>query len=191
MARPSMAGQRRREILDAFECCILQHGIAGTSLEMLAEAAGMKRSILRHYIGNRDAIIEALGERWYGHYDEQWQQTLSYLPESDRLDCLVEILFAERDQDYAEGVIIGEALFIEAKRLATLKAKYQQSTAQFIGITCAELKRDDPAISDDKATAMAHGLHSIYMMAESLVALNHQGDLPKLKRAARLLLGLD
>ena len=191
MARPSMAGQRRREILDAFESCILRHGIAGTSLEMLAEAAGMKRSILRHYIGNRDAIIEALGERWYSHYDEQWQQTLAYLPESGRLDALVEILFAERDEAYAEGVIIGEALFIEAKRLPGLKAKYQQAASQFIEICCTELKRNDPAIEHDRATAIAHGLHGIYMMAESLVGLDLQQDLTKLRRAARVLLGLD
>ena len=64
MPRPSMANQRREEILDALERCILEKGIQATSLEYLADKANMKRTILRHYIGNRDDIICALSQRW-------------------------------------------------------------------------------------------------------------------------------
>ena len=71
MARPSMAAQRIEEILDALEICILQNGIQASSLENIAETAGMKRTILRHYIGNRDDIICALSARLKDKYTAQ------------------------------------------------------------------------------------------------------------------------
>lgn len=188
MARPSMAAQRCAEILDAFETCILKQGIAGTSLEMLAEQAQMKRSILRHYIGNRDKIIEQLAERWYAQYREQWQMALGYLPQNNRLEALVEMLFSERDNSYADKVIIGEALFIEAKRLPALKRQVQASSDQFIEIFTTEIKRQSPNVDSDKAAAMAHGVYGIYLMGESMIALGTTRDIPKLKQATLLLL---
>ena len=54
MGRPDLTEVRTAEILDAFERCVARFGLEGSSLERDAEEAGMKRSILRHYIGNRN-----------------------------------------------------------------------------------------------------------------------------------------
>ena len=63
MPRPDLTEQRTAEILDAFERCIVRHGLDGSSLEKIGEEAGMKRPILRHYVGNREALVMALAER--------------------------------------------------------------------------------------------------------------------------------
>lgn len=187
MGRPSMVAQRREEILDALEICIHQKGIGGTSLEYLAEVAKMKRSILRHYIGNRDEIIIALGERWLEHYYALWQQTLDYLPQQHRITALIDILFAIRDNDYVKQVVIGEALFGEAKRLAPLKQQMQKNMQYFLQVLVTELKQDYPDAEDEQCQIIAHGIHANYMMAESLLPLDMPEDIYKLKQASLLL----
>jgi AcrR family transcriptional regulator len=183
-----MAKQRQKEILDAFETCILKHGIPGTSLALLAEQAQVKRSILRHYIGNRDQIIERLGDRWFDSYAGQWQQILLALPSTNRLEALFDVLFSKRDRTYARHIIIGEALFVEGKRLPGLKQRLQRSIKQFIDSLSQEIERQFPHTNAQDRNAMAHGIHSINMMCESLIALDAQKDIPQLKQAALLLL---
>lgn len=57
MARASLVEKRKPEILEAFARCIGRYGVAGTSLEAIAAAAGMRRSILRHFVGNREQLL--------------------------------------------------------------------------------------------------------------------------------------
>ena len=63
MGRPSLADVRRTQILDAYEECVLQFGLEATSLEAIADQAGIKRSVVRHYMGNRDELRRALVDR--------------------------------------------------------------------------------------------------------------------------------
>src|SRR5215469_18291205 len=60
MGRPSLADTRRPQILRAFEDCVLKYGLEGSSLERIAQHAGVRRSLIRHYFGNKDDLAEAL-----------------------------------------------------------------------------------------------------------------------------------
>jgi len=57
MGRKSRAEERRELILAAFERCIAHHGI-DVPLEQIADEAGVQRSLIRHYLGNRDELVE-------------------------------------------------------------------------------------------------------------------------------------
>ena len=57
MGRKSRAELRREEILAAFERCIGQYGI-DVPLERIADEAGVQRSLIRHYLGNRDEVVD-------------------------------------------------------------------------------------------------------------------------------------
>ncbi|SFC12886.1 TetR/AcrR family transcriptional regulator [Pseudoalteromonas denitrificans] len=188
MARPSMAGQRREEILDALEKCILEKGIQATSLEYLAETAQMKRTILRHYIGNRDEIICALSSRWAKVYQSQWQEVILLLPKIKRVEALIDILFSPRTNEYINNTIIGEALFSEAKRLAPIKLDQKNNMKQFIEILNVELKLQFPKLADDKLDLISHSLHANYLMSESLLPLGMENEVEKLKKASYLLI---
>jgi AcrR family transcriptional regulator len=63
MPRPNLSSTRRPQILDAFSTCIARYGLEGTSLERIAAEAGMKRTILRHYVGNRDNLVIETAQR--------------------------------------------------------------------------------------------------------------------------------
>ena len=75
MARPSKSIERRGEILAAFERCVIERGFERTTLANVAEEAGLPRSLVRHFIGNRDemtkALIDRLLERAQGQIDAQ------------------------------------------------------------------------------------------------------------------------
>ncbi len=188
MPRPSMAGQRREEILDALETCILEKGIQGTSLEYLAETANMKRTILRHYLGNRDDIICALSKRWREKFDEQWHETLSWLPEKNRVNALIDILFAARSESYLKATVISDALFSEAKRLAPVKDDQIHSMNMFVRIVSEELGKEFTTATAEHCELVASGIQANYLMSETLHPLGLADDISSLKSASLLLI---
>lgn len=187
MARPSLAPQRIEEILNALEVCILKYGIQATSLENIAETAGMKRTILRHYIGNRDDIICALSKRWRDKYSEQWQQIVAWLPTANRSEAMIEALFTVGSADRVNATIIGEAIFSEAKRLPAIKEDQQHIMLEFHQYVSDALKVDYPDAHDDKVNLVSHGIYASYLMAESLLPLKLIEQVHQLKLSAKLL----
>jgi AcrR family transcriptional regulator len=95
MGRKSLKSQRTEQILDAFERCIMKFGLQDVTLQKIADEAGVTRSILRHYIGNRSDLLRALGKR----LEEKYIQTLfSRLSSSTNLtlpDDILDFLFEE------------------------------------------------------------------------------------------------
>lgn len=187
MARPSMANQRREEILDALELCILEKGIQATSLENIAEKAAMKRTILRHYIGNRDQIIIALSERWAQKYAQQWHELLSWLPSSNRGEALVDALFTVHSKEVVNNAVIGEAIFSEAKRLPEIKAHQQTVMHEFIQHISDTFAQEFPNVNRETIELIAHGLYANYLMSESLIPIKMLDEIHKLKQASKLL----
>lgn len=54
---------RREAILDATVACLARHGYAGTSVRLIAEAAGMTKGGLYAYFESKEAIMLAVAER--------------------------------------------------------------------------------------------------------------------------------
>ena len=182
-----MANQRKAEILDALQICILEKGIQATSLENIAETAGMKRTILRHYIGNRDDIICALSSRWRQKYSEQWQQLLSWLPSSNQANELIDALFTVGSKEMIEGTLIGEAIFSEAKRLPSIKQDQESIMAEFIDHMTNALTEQYPDATSEKLDLVCHGIYANYLLAESFLPLKLVDQVHKLKLSSKLL----
>ena len=187
MPRPSMAAQRTEEILDALEICILKFGIQATSLENIAEMANVKRTILRHYIGNRDDIICALSRRWRQKYTEQWRQVIDWLPANNKSDAIIDTLFTVGTEDRINNTIIGEAIFSEAKRLESIKQDQLEIMSEFNGYICSALKNDYPSADEEKINLVATGVYANYLMAESLLPLKFIEQVYQLKSSSKLL----
>ena len=187
MPRPSMAAQRIEEILDALESCILTYGIQATSLENIAETAGVKRTILRHYIGNRDEIICALSRRWREKYSQQWLQIIEWLPAKNRTDAMVEALFTIGSEERVNNTIIGEAIFSEAKRLDEIKQDQEAIMLEFHQHLNESLKLDYPDAAEDRINLVSVGVYANYLMAESLLPLKFIEQVHQLKNSSKLL----
>lgn len=93
MGRLSLAESRRIEILDAFERSVARYGLQSSSLECVAQEAGMKRSILRHDIGNRDVLVHALAERMAARLRAELDDCLAPSVGGNATDRLLGYLF--------------------------------------------------------------------------------------------------
>ncbi|TPH15719.1 TetR/AcrR family transcriptional regulator [Litorilituus lipolyticus] len=187
MGRPSLAALRVEEILDALEACIIEKGIQGASLESIADKAGFKRSILRHYIGNRDDIICALSVRWSEFYARQWLELLTWLPEVNRAESFIETIFNVESKEEVNKTIIGEALFSEAKRLKPIKRDQEKIMADFIKHFSDVLVSDYPTSDANSIELVSHGVYANYLLAESFLPLKLVDKIEKIKQSSKLL----
>lgn len=187
MGRPSMAGQRIEEILDALEVCILEQGIAATSLESIAQQAGLKRTILRHYIGNRDEIICALSARWRQNYTQQWQEIMSWLPSRNQADSLIDSMFIIGTKERVSSTVIAEAIFSEAKRLAPIKQDQEHIMDEFISHFNQVLSNQYSSANEEKIALVSHGVYANYLLAESFMPLKLIDHIHQLKQSSKLL----
>ena len=76
MPRPSIAAERREEILQAFETCALRKGLEATTLADVAEEAGLPRPLVRHFMGNRAEMVSGLIERMMQRASQAIEQAL-------------------------------------------------------------------------------------------------------------------
>lgn len=100
--RPSLAKEREAEMLAAVEVCIREVGIAGLTTQLVAERSGYSRSHIRHYLGNKDELLQAL----VSHYTERYASSLDDLvrsaPEAEQREVVIRELFGDTWQDLGE-----------------------------------------------------------------------------------------
>ncbi len=168
MPRPSMKDQRREEILDAFERSIAKVGLYGSSLEVIAEEAGMQRSILRHYIGNRNEIFDALAERVIARYRAETDELMDHLLTDKQAHALVDILFDGSAATSAQGLAVSEAIITASAEHAKIRTLFAGWLDHFVTRLSRVLHDAHPDQPDDKCWAVAYGITSIYFSNDSL-----------------------
>ncbi len=92
MPRPSIANERREEIFEAFEVCALEKGLDATTLTDVAEQAGLPRSLVRHFMGNRADMVTGLIDRMTDRAIAGIHQALDAVEASDEYECLKIVL---------------------------------------------------------------------------------------------------
>ena len=92
MPRPSIAAERRVEILQAFEACALRKGLEATTLADVAEEAGLPRPLVRHFMGNRADMVSGLIERMMLRASDAIEQALTSAGDQREEDLLQVVL---------------------------------------------------------------------------------------------------
>ncbi|MEM7117249.1 MAG: TetR/AcrR family transcriptional regulator [Chloroflexota bacterium] len=122
MGRKSLAKERIEQILDAFEVCIRKCGFEGSSLAQIAKEAGVKRSIIRHYIGNRDAVVKALVERLIETYRQEMADAIASIPKDDFAPVLLDYLFLAEAHERPNSEILLDSLWAKQESDPHIKA---------------------------------------------------------------------
>lgn len=192
MPRPSMKAERTEQILQAFERCVARFGLDGSTLERIAEEAGLQRPLVRHFVGNRDALVQQLAERVITRSDQQWQGFLAMLPIKNAIEPLLEGLFSEQSSD-ADFVLVIESLIFAAGRDEALRTQMQGWLKRFTDDLVTLLAREHPNAPEKEISAVAFGLLSIYFNLDSLAPLqmNHIYREDAFTAARRLLATLE
>lgn len=193
MPRPSLKKERTQEILDAFERCVARLGLEATSLEAIAEEAGMQRSILRHYIGNRDAIIAAMIDRITNRYRAETKQLLGALPKSGKTDALIDLLFNDDEAESLEQRAVTEALLAAAGRYPVIRERFSTWMTEFVDVIARILAEDHPHAGQGECWTVAYGLVGLYFTNDAMAPLalprrfNHAAQASARRLAATLL----
>jgi AcrR family transcriptional regulator len=88
-----MQAERSEQILRAFARCIAREGLHRVTLEKVADESGLSRSHVRHYLGNRDAQLDALVDWMFDRYQRGFSEALAGLPAGERLGYALDFLF--------------------------------------------------------------------------------------------------
>jgi len=75
--------QRRPQVLDAAQELFLEHGYAGTSIEMIAAQVGVTRPVIYACYPDKDALFGALLDR---EQQRLFEQSMAALPATPRFD---------------------------------------------------------------------------------------------------------
>jgi len=93
VGRPSLQAERREQILEAFGRCVAERGLEGTTLEAVADEAGVQRAAIRHFVGNRDQLIRAGVEYLAAQYAHDLDAEIASARGPDRLERILDSLF--------------------------------------------------------------------------------------------------
>lgn len=66
----------REKLLDAAEDIVIHQGAAALTIDAVAKAMGISKGGVQYCFGNKDALIDAMFERWGQSYDEIFNQVI-------------------------------------------------------------------------------------------------------------------
>lgn len=171
MGRPDLTEVRTAEILDAFERCVARFGLEGSSLERVAEEAGMKRSILRHYIGNRDEMIVALAERVVSKYRGAFREFLGQTSDKNRTKELLSYFFPDKPVDSTDDILVVEALIAAGEQQPDVRQLMFGYVDGLVADLSKQLRSEFPNASKQECWSVAYGVVSICFNQESLAPM--------------------
>ncbi len=180
VGRPSLAADRRSEALSAFVDLIAERGLEGVTLDDVAAAAGMQRSVVRHYVGNRTDLVRAAVDVLTQRYADLVRAAVGDAPTVDRA---LDVLFSDSwisemdNEDRALDVLLQEAVRDSVTR-ERIKAMYEL----LVGELARLIGGEQPSIS---TTAARHAAYLIVCLAEHNVTMQHLGFPATHSRAAR------
>ncbi len=187
MARPSLKDERRGQILDAYEICVAHYGVEGASLEKIADQAGIARPLIRHNVGNRDDLLNALVERFLTRSELKIEAMIAALPERNSIPVLIDGLFDPKYSD-TQTVLVAEALIAASQDDKAIARQMRAWTKGFVKTVHQILRRNFPNIDDDRIYVVAVGVVGIYFNADSLLPLGRVNDIYQASKQSALIL---
>jgi AcrR family transcriptional regulator len=116
VGRPSVAPVRREQILDALEAVVAENGLAGATLQRIADRAGITRSAIGHFIGNRDDVIDAAAARSVERIRTRFEADLDPVPAGDRPDAFIHVVFGRSLEERQTVLELNDELVALAHR---------------------------------------------------------------------------
>ncbi len=182
MPRPSLKHQRSEEILAAFARCVARFGLDGATLELVADEAGVSRPAVRHFVGNREDLIEALAAHVRRDYQTKMETLFAWLPQTGRIEALIELLFAPNAASSSEDVALAQALMAAADRYPSVAAPLKNWITEFDQRIQDELSAHAPNAAPKDIAAASFGILSLYFNIDALTQLRmpeHYADAAK------------
>ena len=110
-----MAAERKEQILAAFMECIRHNGLADSTIARVAEEAGLQRTLIFHYFGNRETLITSVITRIVDNYAQGMLNSVA-ASNADNATAMLEYLFdGQFTQEPRDTVVMGELISLGAR----------------------------------------------------------------------------
>lgn len=190
MPRPSLKDQRSEEILDAYLTCVARFGLEGATQERIATEAGIKRPLLRHYLGNREQMVAALNDHVVATFNALTQDIEAALAYVETPKGMVDLLFDADAENDPRLLLAWQALSATSVDHEEMRAALLDSLKRFLDVLVRTLQRLAPKAEPETIRAVAHGISSSFVNLDSLAPLSPPTEWQQdLKHAALLLVG--
>ncbi len=140
VGRPSVAEERRRQIFEAVEACIVKYGLGRTTLAKIAEEANVSRSNLAHFVGNRDEIIDATVVQSVTRFRSGMSARVAKLDPEARLPAFIDLSISGTPDRPHIAMLVNE-LFANAGHDAHTRAVLASAVAD-VDVWLSEMVRD-------------------------------------------------
>lgn len=172
MSRPSLKGQRSEQILDAYLTCVARYGLDGATQERIATQAGVKRPLLRHYLGNKDEMIAALATHVVAEYAALTAFVQGELTAVETPQDLVAYLYQDDPASDPRLMLAWQALTVAVADYPDMREPLLDSLAQFVDTIAATLNRVAPQAGQARIRAVTQGIVAPYVTLDSISPLN-------------------
>jgi AcrR family transcriptional regulator len=158
VGRPKVDVERREQILVAFEACVIEYGLAKTTLQKVADKAGLPRSLVRYFVGNRAEMVQLLLDRMNEKAD---RSIAEQFPKDPTLAELLDLIFDGAFTDNTTNLIIDQ-LWELSRREPAVKQQLKQLYSSLKRRITAQMRKEGLPNRDRHAD-----------IAQSLIALGY------------------
>lgn len=180
MGRRDLSDERRPQIVAAAKRAITKHGVDGATQEVIADEAGMSRALIRHYLGNRDAVLDAVWDETVGEYLLAVEETTAVTDPPTEVERAVGRFLASSFV-YEEDDAIILAFLHESRKNERIRSRTHATYARVEENLSRLLRAASPGLSESEIATRAHALMAMSMGALMLDLLQ-----PQSARAHRL-----
>ncbi|MCP3924131.1 MAG: TetR/AcrR family transcriptional regulator [Desulfobacterales bacterium] len=170
MGRKSIAPQRQKEILDAFERCINKYGFNNASTRRIAEEAEINQPMIAHYFGNKEALVDALAHRFMNDYVSRMNKKLGNSTGKRRIQKLLDFLFGSGLKVSKEKRKILVELLAASVHDSKLGLKIKAMYRSFGEVGRHELQKAFPDISAEKREKCVYGILCLAVGNDSVLS---------------------
>jgi len=159
MARAKIEDKRKEQILQAFEACVIRHGLAKTTLQKVADEVGLPRSLVRYFVGNRSDMVDLLIARMIER-GEAMLATAQQGGKASNLNDLLDTVFDGAFSNETSNNVVGELWYL-AERDLTIRARLADMYGRITDalVTQMTLEKIGPDLAEREA--VAHALLSL------------------------------
>ena len=186
MPRPSLKEQRRLEILDAYLTCISKFGLEGATQEKIASETGIKRAMIRHYLGNKSDMVKALTDHLAAQFDAQTTAFESLGFKNQKVIVLIDYLFSEESLVDSRLVLVFQALIHASEKYPDVRKPLLRSVEYLVAFVSGVLGHRFKATTKYQIEAISTGLVNLHLICDSLVPLDPPDRWRKQSRDAAL-----
>ncbi|MGB8862176.1 MAG: TetR family transcriptional regulator, partial [Ilumatobacteraceae bacterium] len=127
VGRPSLAPIRREQLMDAVEASIIEAGVDGTTIAGVAHRAGVQASLVHHYLGTRDEMLDAAVQRALHRIESIMVEALHDTPAHKRVRAQIDVLFSGQLESPAINQLIDQlvaASYLDPRIRDALRSMY-------------------------------------------------------------------